>query len=53
MFHPLAFQWDGSPIVQMGWSVSEDLLCVASDGSVSIYDMHGAIKKTVSMGQVL
>ncbi|XP_015764646.1 PREDICTED: vacuolar protein sorting-associated protein 16 homolog [Acropora digitifera] len=44
-------KWDGNPIVQMGWSVTEDLLCVASDGSVSIYDMHGAIKKTVSMGQ--
>ena len=36
----------------MGWSITEDLLCMASDGSVSIYDMHGAIKKTVSMGQV-
>ena len=36
----------------MGWSVSEDLLCVADDGSVFVYDIHGAIKKTLTMGQV-
>ena len=46
------FQWDGAAIVQMGWSVSEDLLCVADDGSVLVYDIHGAIKKTLTMGQV-
>ena len=46
------FQWDGGAIVQMGWSVSEDLLCVADDGSVFVYDIHGAIKKTLTMGQV-
>ena len=36
----------------MGWSVTEDLLCVADDGTVMVYDIHGAIKKTLSMGQV-
>jgi len=36
----------------MGWSITEDLLCVADDGSVSVYDIHGGIKKTVTMGQV-
>jgi len=36
----------------MGWSVLEDLLCVADDGSVFVYDIHGAIKKTLTMGQV-
>ena len=36
----------------MGWSVTEDLLCVADDGSVLVYDIHGAIKKTLTMGQV-
>ena len=36
----------------MGWSVSEDLLCVADDGTVFVYDIHGAIKKTLTMGQV-
>ncbi|KAM7431228.1 Vacuolar protein sorting-associated protein 16 [Porites harrisoni] len=44
-------KWDGGPIVQMGWSVTEDLLCVADDGTVMVYDIHGAIKKTLSMGQ--
>ena len=48
----LWFWWDGGPIVQMGWSITEDLLCVADDGSVLVYDIHGAIKKTLSMGQV-
>lgn len=48
----ICFQWDGGAIVQMGWSVSEDLLCVADDGSVLVYDIHGAIKKTLTMGQV-
>ena len=36
----------------MGWSVTEDLLCVADDGIVMVYDIHGAIKKILSMGQV-
>ena len=36
----------------MGWSVTEDLLCVADDGTVLVYDIHGAIKKTLTMGQV-
>lgn len=44
-------KWDGGSIVQMGWSVSEDLLCVADDGTVLVYDIHGAIKKTLTMGQ--
>ncbi|KAM7426322.1 Vacuolar protein sorting-associated protein 16 [Porites harrisoni] len=44
-------KWDGGPIIQMGWSVTEDLLCVADDGTVMVYDIHGAIKKTLSMGQ--
>ena len=30
----------------MGWSITEDLLCVADDGTVMVYDIHGAIKKT-------
>ena len=36
----------------MEWSVTEDLLCMADDGTVMVYDIHGAIKKTLSMGQV-
>lgn len=44
-------KWDAGSIVQMGWSVTEDLLCVADDGTVLVYDIHGAIKKTLTMGQ--
>ena len=38
--------------MHMGWSVAEDLLCVAEDGTVSVYDIHGVYKRTFSMGQV-
>lgn len=44
-------KWDAGSVVQMGWSVTEDLLCVADDGTVLVYDIHGAIKKTLTMGQ--
>ena len=36
----------------MEWSVTEDLLCMADDGTVMVYDSHGTIRKTLSMGQV-
>jgi len=33
--------------VKMGWSSSEDLLCVQEDGNVLIYDLFGFSKETV------
>ncbi|KAK3749899.1 hypothetical protein QZH41_005815 [Actinostola sp. cb2023] len=44
-------KWDGGPIVQIGWSANEDLLCISVDGSVSMYDIHGSYQRTFSMGQ--
>lgn len=35
----------------MGWSDTEELLCVQDDGLVIIYDMFGEEKHTFSMGQ--
>lgn len=35
----------------MGWSDSEQLLCVQESGDVLIYDMFGAYQKTFNMGQ--
>lgn len=35
----------------MGWSDSEELLCVQDDGRVMIYNMFGQYQHTFSMGQ--
>lgn len=35
----------------MGWSDSEDLLCVQDDGTVLIHDMFGNYLHAFSMGQ--
>jgi len=37
----------------MGWSASEDLICILEDGNVLLYDIYGSIQKTTSMGQVI
>lgn len=34
-------------LVKMGWSSSEDLLCVQEDGNVLVYDLFGTSKETV------
>ena len=36
----------------MGWSHTEDLLCVQEDGVVLVYDMFLNFKRTFGMGQV-
>lgn len=45
-------QWKSGPVVQLGWTVSDELLCVQEDGSVLIYDLFGSFKRHFSMGQV-
>ncbi|XP_035218067.1 vacuolar protein sorting-associated protein 16 homolog [Stegodyphus dumicola] len=35
----------------MGWSSSEDLICVLEDGNVLLYDIYGNLQMTTSMGQ--
>ncbi|GFT27348.1 vacuolar protein sorting-associated protein 16 homolog [Nephila pilipes] len=44
-------KWNSGPLVHMGWSSSEDLICVLEDGSVLLYDLFGNLTKTSSMGQ--
>lgn len=44
--------WSSGQIIQLGWSSTEDLLCIQDDGSVLIYDMFGSYQHTFSMGQV-
>ncbi|XP_046845974.1 vacuolar protein sorting-associated protein 16 homolog [Xenia sp. Carnegie-2017] len=43
--------WDGVNLVQMGWSVFEDLLCVAEDGTIYVYTLLGDFKRVITTGQ--
>ncbi|CAG9787321.1 unnamed protein product [Diatraea saccharalis] len=43
--------WNSGVLVHMGWSDSEQLLCIQESGDVLIYDMFGAYQKTFNMGQ--
>ncbi|XP_018019087.1 vacuolar protein sorting-associated protein 16 homolog [Hyalella azteca] len=43
-------KWGNAPLIAMGWTLSEDLLCVQQDGAVSMYDMFGNYKQTFNMG---
>lgn len=40
------------PIIHVGWSISEELLCIEDDGSVLKYDLFGNHKHTFSIGEV-
>ena len=46
-------QWEGTNLFQMGWSVSEDLLSVAEDGTIYAHTLHGELIKMITPGQVL
>ncbi|KAI4793360.1 hypothetical protein KUCAC02_032775 [Chaenocephalus aceratus] len=50
---PTCLQWKSGPVVQVGWTVSDELLLVQEDGSVLIYDVFGTFKRHFSMGQVI
>ncbi|KAG9349381.1 hypothetical protein JZ751_027824, partial [Albula glossodonta] len=45
-----SFPWKSGPVKQLGWTVSDDLLCVQEDGTVLIYDLFGGFKRHFSMG---
>uniref|UniRef100_A0A3Q3XGA3 Vacuolar protein sorting-associated protein 16 homolog n=1 Tax=Mola mola TaxID=94237 RepID=A0A3Q3XGA3_MOLML len=46
-----SFPWKSGPVVHLGWTVTDELLCIQEDGSVLIYDMFGSFKRHFSMGQ--
>ncbi|XP_056156959.1 vacuolar protein sorting-associated protein 16 homolog isoform X2 [Lampris incognitus] len=46
-----SFLWKSGPVVQLGWSVCDELLCIQEDGTVLIYDLFGSFKRHFSMGQ--
>ncbi|XP_008323608.1 vacuolar protein sorting-associated protein 16 homolog [Cynoglossus semilaevis] len=46
-----SFPWKSGPVIHLGWTVTDELLCVQEDGSVLIYDLFGSFKRHFSMGQ--
>ncbi|KAM4023866.1 vacuolar protein sorting-associated protein 16 homolog [Anomaloglossus baeobatrachus] len=42
--------WKSGQVVHLGWTVSEDLICIQEDGTVLLYDIFCAFKRTFSMG---
>nr|XP_005894002.1 PREDICTED: vacuolar protein sorting-associated protein 16 homolog isoform X2 [Bos mutus] len=48
---PLAsLLWKSGPVVSLGWSAEEELLCVQEDGVVLVYGLHGDFRRHFSMG---
>uniref|UniRef100_A0A8D1A4K7 Vacuolar protein sorting-associated protein 16 homolog n=1 Tax=Sus scrofa TaxID=9823 RepID=A0A8D1A4K7_PIG len=48
---PLAsLMWKSGPVVSLGWSAEEELLCVQEDGVVLVYGLHGDFRRHFSMG---
>ncbi|XP_065372038.1 vacuolar protein sorting-associated protein 16 homolog [Calliphora vicina] len=43
--------WNHGKLISMGWSDTEELICVQDDALVFIYDMFGNEKDSYSMGQ--
>ncbi|XP_068612430.1 vacuolar protein sorting-associated protein 16 homolog [Brachionichthys hirsutus] len=46
-----SFPWKSGPVVHLGWTVSDELLCIQEDGSVLTYDLFGSFRRHFSMGQ--
>uniref|UniRef100_A0A674KBK7 Vacuolar protein sorting-associated protein 16 homolog n=1 Tax=Terrapene triunguis TaxID=2587831 RepID=A0A674KBK7_9SAUR len=42
--------WKSGQVVQLGWTASEDLLCIQEDGTVLIYNLFCEFKRHFSMG---
>ncbi|XP_077304844.1 vacuolar protein sorting-associated protein 16 homolog isoform X1 [Lithobates pipiens] len=43
-------QWKSGQVVHLGWTVSEDLMCIQEDGTVLIYDIFCVYKRFFSLG---
>ncbi|XP_018417505.1 PREDICTED: vacuolar protein sorting-associated protein 16 homolog [Nanorana parkeri] len=42
--------WKSGQVVHLGWTVSEDLICIQEDGTVLIYDIFCVFQRTFTMG---
>ncbi|CAH0559319.1 unnamed protein product [Brassicogethes aeneus] len=48
-----SFKWTKKPVVAMGWSNDEKLICIQEDASVVIYDLFGKFDHTFSISPKL
>ena len=48
----ITVQWNSGRIKKLGWTYTEDLLCVQDDGTVLVYDIFLNFKRQFGMGQV-
>ncbi|CRK93076.1 CLUMA_CG006503, isoform A [Clunio marinus] len=46
-----SINWNSGALLTLGWSDSEDLLCIQEDGVVLIYNIFGQYQHKFSMGQ--
>ncbi|VEN47400.1 unnamed protein product [Callosobruchus maculatus] len=46
-----SFKWTRRPIVHMGWTNDEELVCIQEDGMVVIHDMFGKYQHVFSISQ--
>lgn len=44
------FQWNHGKLIGMGWSDTEDLICVLENAKVFVFDMFGKEKESYSIG---
>ncbi|KAM5153135.1 vacuolar protein sorting-associated protein 16 homolog [Mantella aurantiaca] len=42
--------WKSGQVVHLGWTVSEDLICIQEDGTGLIYDIFCVFKRTFTLG---
>ncbi|KAL5473503.1 hypothetical protein EMCRGX_G027993 [Ephydatia muelleri] len=35
--------WEGGRVIELGWTLSENLVCVLEDGSMIVYDINGQL----------
>uniref|UniRef100_A0A8B9LYM5 Vacuolar protein sorting-associated protein 16 homolog n=1 Tax=Accipiter nisus TaxID=211598 RepID=A0A8B9LYM5_9AVES len=42
--------WKSGQLVQLGWTASEDLLCIQEDGTILVYNLFCEFKRHFSMG---
>lgn len=45
------FEWNSGSLLKMGWSDTEELICVQEDGIVLRYNMFGEFQHKFSLGQ--
>lgn len=45
-------KWQSGHLLDIGWSSTEDLLCIQRDGTLLVYDLFGKFHGRFSMGQV-